>query len=559
MYTTFRKTVSKYWRNLETDKLRWILIGLCAAILLVTLTSIQMSRIYSSDDVVVQNIFQSWQDGSAHEAHIGADNFILKLPFYTLQDMVMENSRAKLFIAVLVFNAVFLVGLILIIEKLVRPLLRNKWAVLGAYLPAAWFIGTYVYSQSVWRLDQSKIATLANPNSRNLEIGVAFILMILVALYLEGKLDLKQRWRKIALIAGAPLLGLYFFSDPYFVYCLGGAVVLASAVLWFVKKLGTLRAAYLLGYFVLCLVFAQIIKWLVAMWGYHSISNISTQLVSFENLWGNISNALHALFVMFGGDFWGGNVNLKTAIYVVNAVALLFGLIALIYACRRKFILQPLNLLLVCAFVASTGAYVITINGSADTWRYLIFPALCLVPLTAQWLVHIAQKKPNMRLLGSLLGISILAIVMNLVLNLRIIGIAATQPANARPNQNSMIVVDALKKHGLTKGYANYWVGPLNTYFANRSSVMLPLVCNQNGELAKFNWLVNYPDFHLTSKQTFFLQDTTNPIRGCMDKGTEHVFGPADRIIKVSDIYTLYVYDRDIAAPLPSVSSGETK
>jgi hypothetical protein len=547
--------VSKYFSRQADYK--WYLrlfIGVLT-IFVIALTAAHMTRPYNSDDVCIQNILDSFIEGNPREGVVGTDNFIIRLPLYLLANVV-PNSRAQLFFMVIICNLILFIPLAYVAYTyLFKRQVYKRWHTILIISPLMWYLGlTTVPLDSTDKTFSAFFSGMyLNLNYRNAEIGI----MLLIALaFKQFILDPSTSRRKSYAwsIALAVILSLFFYNDPFFLYIFGGALIVASGILYVHKKVALGRLVTVLAIISLAFLGSIVINKICAAYGFIAADNIEKAFISTDSLMVATQNMIHGLFQVFRADFWGQRLAMKATILFLLNSSLVFISILSLYSTARsvfrkpKFLVSAMFFVIVISFVI----YLLTTSGSlTSSFRYLFVAAVVSTLLTASYIasglkgVQVQKKR-----LAVIIGV--LCVVGSLVnSSINLVAAATAKPGDAQ--KDTRMIIDELKSRHLTKGYSTYWASNTLSYLSNRETVVLPLICGspKMSPPVRFEWLVNISDFNIKSAdgRTFFLYDT---LAGEPQCDAMNRVPSASEVVHISDRYTLYIYDSDIGKTLGS-------
>lgn len=554
---TITKRSKAYLKKLQAvvpapNRLGWYMIAAGALLLLITLIAAQMTRPYGSDDVANQVMLQSWTHGLPLNAVAGADTFILKLPIFLLEDVLIpHNSRLKLFILVVVFAAALYASMVVFFREYIPKQARqaNRLAVVLAFLPLVWYFGlTALPSPSSTFVDISWVTNFFKINLRNAELGAAMLLMLPWAAYLSGRVRLASTRNRIIAAVLAIATGLLFFSDPYFLFTLGIGAAAATAVLWLANKLTNWMLIEAGVYALIALATYKVVGLLCLRVHYYPGGLGNFSFASFNNLPQTMFNTGEGIFKMFNADFWGLGLHGSHAkIFLVNAILAALCVVAVVIATvqlRSKF--TVLRLMLISVIFTTLAVYCFSLNGTDPTQsRYLMLAVLCSLPLLADWLLMLSKRAQYRRLLYTILALTACSVLANLIVNARLVESAIVRPQDV-PNAINYTIIKAAEQAGAYKGYADYWDADINTYFSDRKVVVIPITC-ASGTITRYTWLYNLSDYEVSAHKTFFL--TTHEKPGNSNGYCGDLLGPFGtpaEVINISKSYTMYIYDRDI-------------
>lgn len=541
----------KKFKKLSPQSFEKLLIAMAALVFCLSLFAAHSARPYSSDDVSVQTIVQSWDRGQKRNAVMGTDNWLIKIPVYKVQDIITKhNSRNKLFFETLLFNAILLFGVIVFIRALV-PKTKSKIDQLITYLPVTWFLGLSVLPLSDNFSQPSRITTFISPDLRNAELGIALLVLLWVYNYLRTPSAASSRFGIKAWLLFL-FLGLFLYSDPYFLYTLILPSLALSLVFWFRNVLShkklILISLFLLGSVVLSMLIGKASSAL----GYTTVDNIGKQFIGFQGVWQNLSDYLLGQFKLFGADFWGQNFNFKLIIPLLNSLLLVGSLAALYHAFRSPKKGSPsmtTGLALIAGF--NFLVFVTSVTASPYADRYLIASALSQVIVLS--IVSVKILNPRLRI--ALIAILCAGVLINTTANLKLIG-EHSFGSGTKPNALNLRIIKQVKQTGITKGYANYWDGNINTYLSDLNTWFLPVECRDQ-KLYKLPLAINKPAFDEPASKSFYLysnKDEAPSLIGCDTQELIISSGISPyKSIKIDQNYTLYLYNSDIGAGFQDV------
>lgn len=517
----------------------YVMLGVSIVLLLTTLFFTQHHRSYNSDDVSYQVALHNWRPFSGEQLTLGgSNNFVDKLPFITLLENTFPAGRKLLFVEsaflVTVGFSLFYAASVYFLKRLRVPLTFTN------LLPFAW-LASFGYSFSELFL---------NPMWRGFELGLSFVTFMLVAMvYSRGHLELLKSTRtKVIGALASVVAGIMVYSDPYYLYFTVGVLVLFSAILFSIKKIGKSQLLFVYGCVALSLIFAQITELITKAAGIRVPASYPTSLVGFEQLPGNLWTGIHSLLVVFGADFFGNKVfGLTTLGALINFCVL--GLI--LYVVYRLCVLAKHTQLTRLSdtqtwtmFFAVVGGavfivYVFSTLVNAGTYRYVILLVYSFVLLLAMTLTSLGKMRPIA------VGLLLAAIVFNLASSVKGVG-GFLQEGNLGSERNAANyqTIQTVEDRGLSKGYANYWQGSINTYLSRDRVAFLPTDC-KDGRTSKMHWLIREDDFNRPATRSFFVIDPdVISLPTCSEEQLEVQFGlPVQKVIESNKTILIFNYD----------------
>lgn len=522
---------------------KWIMLAVSLVLLLTTLFFTQEHRSYNSDDVTWQVIVHGWHPFSGQKITLGGtNNFVDKLPFFEFMEHVFPAGRKLLFLeaASLIasgFTLFYLAGLYFLRKARVPLTYTNL-------LPFAW-LATFGYSFSELYL---------NPIWRGFEIGVSFVTFMLAAMICYKDIDpFKSTRNKVLGVAASMVVGIMIYSDPYYLYFTVGPIVLFTAALFLAKKIGQRELASIYGGTALGLIFAKITGLISEAAGIHMSTTYPAVFVGFDQLPGSVWTGLHGLLTAFGGDFFGGRIfTVATFQAAVNFCILgfiLYVIYKLSVLARRAGVRRLSDIQLWTGFFGLLGGivfavYVLSSLVNASTYRYLIILVYGFVLLLALTLHGFGTAR---RIVTGLLAA---AILLNLAGSVRG-GTGFMQEGNIGSVRNSAnyALIQTAEDRGLTKGYANYWQGSINTYLSRNRAAFLPTEC-KNGHTSKMHWLINESAFNRPTVKSFFVIDPdVISLPTCTEEQLERQLGLPSQKVIVGD-KTMLIFNYDIGRRL---------
>src|SRR4051794_9040394 len=221
-------------RTLGYPGLQRLLTALVSGAFLVMLLAGQYFSPATSDSVAQQNMLKSVLEGHPRDLVVPSDTWWLHFPIYLLSGLVPDAGIAHL-LDVLLTNAVLLVGLLVFTRTyLHRVFPGSRLALVAAHLCGAWFLGLAVYIPQgvpvvptgnvpgMPMTNEAAVTAFMTPNHRNMETGIALLLLAGFAWWASQTAALSRRRQVPVWLGGAAVLGATTWSDPYFLFTLGG-------------------------------------------------------------------------------------------------------------------------------------------------------------------------------------------------------------------------------------------------------------------------------------------------------------------------------------------------
>jgi hypothetical protein len=538
-----------------------LLAGVVTAAFLLMLLAGQYFAPAHSDSVAQQNIVRSLLDGQPSDLVVPIDNWWLHVPFYLLTSLLPSGATAHL-LDVLLTNAVLLVGLLVFTRTYLRRLFPgSRLALVVAHLAAAWFLGLAVYlplSSPVTPLgNEAAVTVFMTANHRNMETGVALLLLAWFAWWATGTAP-RSRGKAVALgLAAALALGALTYSDPFFLYALTGSLVLTCAIFWLNGRWSGRRAAGLLSVLFGAAVVHGALSRVMSALGVNAIEAVGSWFSPANALFSNLQHVLAAYLVMFRASPWGLPIGASVALVVLNAVLAVSVLAGLAMAVRAQFRTpDPVRLPAALFVLIGTAAYCFSTLAASGppSFRYAFVPVLGALPFATAFLVKLADLTPRWR--GLVLLVLCGGLLANVAVNASVL-VRQAPLGTDRLYAANETVIRAVEEAGYTKGYATFWNANVNTYVADRDVLFLPLT-SHGGEVVKYGFLVNTPDFDVPADSTFlYVAPNDVPL---VHEGLPHeldvqwwvsALGSPAATEELPTGGTLLFYDRDIGSDLP--------
>lgn len=550
-------------KNMDYKKTKIVLIIASTLFFFLFLFTAHLTRSYTSDDVSIQGILQSWQDGHPLLGVAGADNFIIKVPLYLFVELFVPNSRLQLFIIALVCNFVLLACIVVFLLYYLRRFgLQKPLYLFFAFIPVIAFLSLSPVDLFGGSLTSANFTTsFMNPNYRNTEIGIMLLLVIaFVQLLDKGRMVVAGR-RIPALLAGTlltALLSLFFYNDPFFVYVFGGGMFITLTISWLVHRISSRRYMSLVSIVGVAYAGSIVLHELFAKLGFTTADNFSKKFINSGDIFSNIEVTIGSLFRNYKADFLGHTIGGWVAVLVLNSLLLILSVAAVVYAIRKtvhKF--DHARLALIATLLMACVVFCVSVNGSSFTnYRYLFIVPFCSLPLIGAMLIDLWQHKPYRRLVGGLVGLLIVIVVINS--GASIFAVFSSRTGHGlNPNSGTYQLIDTANKYHLTKGYTPYWDANIARYLSDRSLNALPIAC-WGGKVVQFHWLVNLPDYSIKNKRSFIVEDK-NDVTHVSNCDIRSQFGVPAKTVIINSTLTLYIYNRDVGESLSYYLPGKKR
>jgi hypothetical protein len=199
--------------------------------------------------------------------------------------------------------------------------------------------------------------------------------------------------------------------------------------------------------------------------------------------------------------------------------------------------------------VAAYGLSTLAASGPAS-FRYIFTPVLVALPFATDTIVRLARLTPKWR------SVVLVALCGGLLANVAVNASALVRQAplgTDRLYAANDTLIRAVEDAGYSKGYATFWNANINTYLSGRKVLFLP-VTSLGDRAARYDFLVNTPDFDVAARSTFlYVAPGVDEYRP-HDKAIEFwtgVLGEPAETTELPTGGTLLFYNRDIGPELP--------
>lgn len=512
----------------------------------------QKIRPFNSDDVSWQTILLSWRPFTHQIAYMGSkDNFLINAPLIFLLDLILGISRNTIFIQSLIFTIIsFILVYFSCLYFLVKCKINIRYSTL---LPFIWLAS---FGSNFNNL-------LLNPNWRVLEIGFSFIYFVFaMKLYYNEINPLITRYSKIAIIMFFVFTGFLIYSDNYFLYFTIVPIIVLYVALMLVKRINKNIVYLVIIGSAFSLIVASIIRAFVARIGLMTPGPLIEipKLLTLNNVESNLHSAyVGFLYIFSATDFIKSNNMQWWSVLSrsLNLTVLLLLPLFLIFFLYRQHTntkilkdnktIQPrlfIGVLFIGIAIASFVAYFLVDGGNINSYRYLIITVFSIIILL---IIGISTSKKTRSFIGILF---IIASIFN-IFNSYHQDTSAYKPLSTKPNSSNYKLISIIKKNHLTKGYANYWNGNINTYLSMNTINFLPVSCI-NGLTYEDNLLINQAVFHKQASRSFYIvEPSLSSPKSCSVQQISQQFGKPANTIYFSDKIIL-IYNYDLANRMPN-------
>lgn len=480
-----------------------------------------------------------------------ADDYLLKAPLYLFANHAFGLSVRAVEFEVLVDNLVLFASI-----ATAYALLRRA----GVVRPAPWWL---VCLTALWTISVGDPAgplhnpvaqptvTLIHPNERNAELGLAILLLVVVALLQAGRLAGSLRALPLwAVTTGlAVAAAAVCFDDPYNLYLLLpplsaiAAVRAAQARRW--RDVVAERAPMLWYFVALTAALYAAAGTLAPRLGLHRYPD-GGHFLGASSLGRAVQGALTSLSSVYNGTFYGAPVgSLTSARLLLNAALALAVVICGLTLLVRWY--RPQNsarIALPLAALSIGASYVLSGSSeSAAHVRYLIafLPIfLLLLPGTLTGLPANGGRRVVARLLC---GVLVVATALNVAQD-----VGSTTRTLAGPDVNRALYARAgtIAQVGLSKGYGTYWDADVNTYVSRGAELTIPVKCAR-GRLRVDYWLMDTSWLDKPAGRSYLIyQPGDRLLKGCSLRRLARQFGAPQRTVPLGAAQKLLLYRYDI-------------
>ena len=523
-----------------------IVFFICLILLTLNILFIGKIRPFNSDDLYWQQAVRTWAPFHGHKVYLGTkDIFVEQVPFFILMQHLFSPSRTLVLIeAVILTLAAFVLFYLSSVYFFKKLKLQPTYATL---LPFVW-LASFGYPL---------VQNYLNTDWRTFEVGLCFATFTVVAavLFRDIKPFASAKNTVLSVIALA-CVGFVMYSDPYYLFFTIGPLLLFVVGIFILKKVELSSTATILAGAVFAFAIAKVFSIVGTKAGLVVVGDTPSVFVSFDNIITNIISSLHGLLIVFGADFFGRPAfGLSTFGPMINAALLaiiLYWVFSLRNVLRRPYIHNLSLPQLWTVFFGGMVAVVFVIYTSTtlvmvSNYRFFIILIYCAVLFLATKLSMLKNYQTTLLISALLVGATAYNLALTTVTH------SVRQQVDVGNNASNVLnddIIRAVRAEGLTKGYASYWEGNINSYLS-RTITFLPSLCDGNGQTVKFKWLVDGNQFETPASSSFYLIDPDFPAPGtCTEKQLVAQFGAPKKIVKVHDKEIL-VYGYDISLKIP--------
>jgi hypothetical protein len=527
-------------------------------------------KIYDSDDVAQQvllkNISLTARLGLNHRMFYGGDSFIIKFPFYWVMNFFIYGTRKELLAECMILAAsgyvLFYWSAYWLLDNFSNLSKSSKKV---AILPLLWVscLGVFFFTLFV------------NPNLRNIEIGVDFaVLALLLYLFMIEK----NKWREynnyLKLIIGIFLtagLGLFFYSDPWSQYVMFLPLLILLVIRFpFINKQDRISSFNITAILAVAFLFEPIWRRLFTHFGYVS-PNRPAQLAHLSTIGSNLNLSIQGIYSILNINFWATNTVPFIVLIKLIGFILFFAVVIAHFnpGVRKSLKTNFLHQFLILQIFITIAAFAFSTNPvDLSTTRYFVIIPFSLAIIVSLAVVNYTgrfRKKMLVFVPIMTIALAITSLHQDITLiRYRFNPIAVTDftvPVPLQPeqitaagnfrNQLNIKIAQIAEANGLTKGYADYWSAPVDTFFSANKVQFLPLWCNASNQIAPYYLLLDTSTLNNNAKTTFFLYNSASDFSSSdlWCGSPSHFlpqFGSPNKIIPVNSTVRFYIYNFDI-------------
>ncbi len=499
----------------------------CLVLLSLSVILVQQTHSYDSDDVSWQTTLLSWSPFSGAKAYVGSkDNFIINLPFILLANHLVGPGRTQLLLTSLLMALVnYVLFYFASIYFLKKAKIKLNYKTL---MPFIWLSSFGV----------GLISLFLNTAWRDYEIGVSFVYFVLAAKYYHDEIKpFNSLLSKLVSAVCLFIVALFVQSDPYFFYLSVLPVATFFVIEFIFKKVTKQKLIIVLAWTLLSVLIAKVMTSMLARIGIFEPHG-GIKFIGLKSLGPSFVHFIQGTAKIFGISGSG-----LTIWAIANLLLVLLILYFLLNQLLSKQLLNKLKsvsvetwLLFFCVVLLLVAAACIVVDrGGIYSYRYLVLAVYLGVLILA---IKAASIKGLLS--SAIVGILLVAALSNTYSSYSTYRLTAK---TATPNKINLDEIAVVRKLGLIKGYAGYWDGNINTYFAQNIQ-FLPVTCYKD-QTVPLRLLVNGQQFKDLASKTFIMYDPGMSPRLCSLNQMIAQFGRPLKQIKLSN-KTILVYNYDL-------------
>lgn len=492
---------------------------------------------YNTDDVAQQTLVQQTVIGDKQPVVATASGYVLKLPYYHAINTLLPNSDKTVFIT----NFLLLAAGLLLTYTAFLLLYKKKILTFNIVALSAIFILTSILHLSS--------GASSNPNYRNIEIGMHFVIVAMALIYLvTGRsINIKKPKNLITPALISIALGFFWFSDPMFIYFTGLPLLLLAVYAFFVSNGKDQKQKYILFSAVLALsyiiyklwivVFASVFEW--------SVRPTLGGLIGINEIIPTIQNSWYAILAAASG---GIDVSKPSPLTFLEYIRVIFGFLYITIATilSANLVLDQLKQKQKNISHLYIGSFPFIVFGiffvsgtvvDAGSMRYLL-----LIPFTFVLALILSYNKARIFVTTAVISLAILVVG---IVSHNLLGVSSniTKRANSKTTESKVLAI--LAEEGVKKGYAASGVAHYYNYKSNTSLNILPTFCNKK-KIGIFYTLIDKGQLVKKSSKSFYLQYPGAISNKCQQEDIERYLKNPYKKIEGPNGITIYLYDRDL-------------
>jgi hypothetical protein len=210
-----------------------------------------------------------------------------------------------------------------------------------------------------------------------------------------------------------------------------------------------------------------------------------------------------------------------------------------LYAIARDKTLEKFEFIKIFTFIVVLNLLVWLISDRSSDHYLILLPFILAIGLA-----YLLSKTKFLKWL--IVSLALAAIIGNSA-------IIAKDYLNAKrsgykPNSANYELIAEVNRLGLTKGYVEFWDGPINTYLSGNKTKFIQTQCFEQ-KLYINHWYLSAAEYAGQSQKSFFMLNTASP-HGCSEAIITKQLGKPSQTVTY-DNYRFYIYDYDIGSKIP--------
>jgi hypothetical protein len=486
--------------------------------------------VVTSDSVAQQSVVLTWLHAGHGRAYLPPDTWLLKLPVYAVVEALPLAPSVRLAVesislALLGF-ALLAVGMRMLIQLALPEGGSARWA--DVVLPLVW-VGTVAGGLGQY------LAVM--PNSRNVELGLAVVLVAAAARHLHRGSPGGPSRRALLAVAAILGLGVLWVDDPYVAF-LVGLPLTTACVAWYAVRRRDRRLLEIAAVLATSLLGIPLLRRVLALVGIEVVPDATGVTLSPGQIASHLPIMWPSLVAELGLREPGGAAGpAHLAILAVLATAVAAAGWLAWYGWRTRDL--PL------AFVGSHWPVVVAgvlVNRTIYDFhagRYLVLVVFDLAVSTGLAAALLRPTRPRLAAgIGALLAVATVANLIAVALD------RTPRPALGAQQEQTLAVLEGT---GATKGFSDFWAADLYTQQSGGGLMVSDVVCWE-GRLRLRHWLTDSARVGVPAERTFVLWDPAAPSGlGCPLPGIEAQLGRASRRVPVPAGGYVLIFDGDVS------------